>query len=354
MAVPQDNRVAVIMAGGAGERFWPYSRRLRPKQVLRLGGRAAMLAETIERVSTLIPPKRVLIVAGEHLREPILNCLGPGFPPENIVIEPMPRNTAACMALATVVVERRFGDATMAVLTADHVIAPADVFLSQIDLACRAAEASGGLITFGIPPTRPDTGFGYIEAGAPRTDLGEGVRDVIQFREKPDLETAQRFLDAGHFYWNSGMFCWTRHAIAEAFRLHQPAFFRGMGTLAAAYDTDRYPQVLLEVFEGWEKSAIDVAIMEKAPNRLMIQAKFEWDDIGSWTSLSRLREADADGNVVFHVPESSTRPLVATLGVKDLIIVVADDVVMICDRNRPQDVKTLLQKVKERGRTDLT
>lgn len=368
MGNPAGNRVAVIMAGGAGERFWPYSRKLRPKQLLRLGGHKPMLAETIDRVASLIPKDRVLIVAGDHLRTPILDCLGEGFPPENIVVEPMPRNTAACLALAAVATGKRFGNATMAVLTADHVIEPEETFLAQLDLACRTAEKTKGLITFGIPPARPETGFGYIEAGIRRPDLGEGVREVIQFREKPDADTARHFIEAGHFYWNSGMFCWTNEALAEAFKTLQPAFFHGMDTLDRVFDTDRYPEALRQVFEDWESLPIDVAILEKASNRFMIEAGFRWDDIGSWTSLGRLRDADADGNIVladaialdsrnnivFHIPESATRPLVATLGVKDLIIVVSDDVVMICDRKRPQDVKKLLSRVRDQGRHEVT
>jgi len=368
MAATTPNRVAVIMAGGAGERFWPYSRKHRPKQLLRLGGREPMLVETLDRVATLIPRERVLIVAGEHLRDPILSCLGPSFPRENVVVEPMPRNTAACLALAAVVMGKRFGPATMAVLTADHVIEPEDVFLAQLDLACRVAETTDGLITFGIPPSRPDTGFGYIEAGNRRPDLGEGVRDVAQFREKPDLDTARRFVEAGNFYWNSGMFCWTHKAITGAFERHQPAFHQGMQRLDDACGTDRYDETLRAVFESWENLPIDVAILEKAQNRFVVEARFTWDDIGSWTSLARLRDADDNGNVVlgdailhdtrnsivFHIPESSTRPLVAALGVQDLILVVSDDVVMVCDRKRPQDVKKLLQRVRDEGRHDVT
>ncbi len=368
MTESADNLVAVIMAGGAGERFWPYSRKERPKQLLRLGAEKPMLVETIDRVSPVIPRDRVLIVAGEHLRRPILDCLGPDFPEENLVVEPIPKNTAACLALAAVVMGKRFGNATMAVLTADHVIRPEAIFVSQVRLACRVAQETGSLVTFGIPPTRPDTGFGYIEAGEQMKKLGGRVREVKQFREKPDTQTARTFVDAGNFYWNSGMFFWTRDAITEAFRQHQPAFHKGMERIADAYGTEQYRDVLREVFEAYEKKPIDTAILEKAGNRLMVEAEFIWDDIGSWTSLGRLRDADDQGNVVladsinhdshntivFQVPESAKRPLIATLGVDDLIIVVSDDVVMVADRKRPQDVKKLLHKVRDAGRTDVT
>lgn len=362
-------RVAVIMAGGAGERFWPYSRRRRPKQLLRLTGEKPMLTEAVERIARRIPRERVFIIAGESLRRPILGALGPDFPRENVIAEPEARNTAPCLALAAAVIRQRFGPggATMAVLTADHLIEPDDVFLRQVDEACTAAERSGALVMFGVPPTEPHTGFGYIECGRARPEFAPGAYEVLRFREKPNAETARQFLEAGNFFWNSGMFFWTTAALLEAFAAHQPAMARAIERLEAAWGAPRRKAEAREAFASMEKLPIDVAILERAANRLCLRAEFRWEDIGSWTALSRIRPPDTQGNVVmadltaldtrdcvfFAPPGGRRRVHIAALGVSGLIVVVTDGAVLVASRDRAQDIKSLLAALRDK-RKDLT
>lgn len=361
-----ESPVAVIMAGGTGERFWPYSRRNRPKQLLCLTGPDPMLTATVRRIAAHFPPERILIVTGESLKEPIVRCLGAEFPEENIVVEPMARNTAGCLALAAAVVRRRFGNPPIAVLTADHWISPDETFRAQVLEACRLAAQTQTLVTFGIPAARPDTGYGYIEIGGAREDLGAGVHEVHQFREKPKISEAEEYVRSGRFFWNSGMFFWTCATIREAFRIHQPAIFQGIEALESAWNTPRWTPTLGEVFHNMPSLPIDVAILEKAANRLMIRAEFTWDDIGTWASLERLHPADAQGNLVLaegfpiesegnllmQVPGEEA-PAIATFGVKDLVIVAAGDVVLVCDRHRVQDLKKLVKYLADRGQNQL-
>jgi mannose-1-phosphate guanylyltransferase len=361
-----ESPVAVIMAGGTGERFWPYSRRNRPKQLLCLTGPDPMLTTTVRRIAPHFSPERILIVTGESLREPILRCLGAELPGENIVVEPMARNTAGCLALAAAVVRRRFGNPPIAVLTADHWISPDETFCAQVVQACGLAAQTQTLVTFGIPAARPDVGYGYIEIGGAREDLGPGVHEVHQFREKPDVRQAEEFVRSGRFFWNSGMFFWTCDTIREAFRIHQPAMFEGIEALESAWNTPYWTQTLAAVFQKMPSLPIDVAILEKAANRLVIRAEFTWDDIGTWASLERLHPADAQGNLVLaegfplesegnllvQVPGEES-PAIATYGVKDLVIVATRDVVLVCDRHRAQDLKKLVKHLQEQGQNQL-
>ncbi len=389
----QPNRIAVIMAGGSGERFWPYSRRLRPKQLLSFGGRPPMLREAVRRIAPIIPPERVLVIAGGHLRQPILECLGADFPPENVIAEPEGRNTAPCLVLAAAVARRRWGNPTMAVLTADHIVEPEEVFLDQVRQACEAAERAGDLVIFGVPPTEPHTGYGYIETSAARPELGADALNVVQFREKPDLQTAREFVAAGTFFWNSGMFFWTSEAFCAAARQHQPAMARALDAIERAWDTPDATEVVARAFASMEKLPIDIAIMEKALNRLCIRARFHWEDIGAWTALDRLFAPDAEGNVlvgdvtvldahgsVIYAPGESSSPasdktgaaspvgsfspaagasgapkpkLVAALGVRDVIVVAVEDVILVASKDRAQDIKKLIARLRESGREDL-
>lgn len=362
-------RIAVIMAGGAGERFWPYSRRLRPKQVLALSSAQPMIAESIARIASVIPAERVLIVAGAHLREAILEAVGPEFPPQNLICEPQARNTAACLALATAVAAQRYGNPTIAVLTADHKINPVPTFAAQVARACEVAEQSRSLITFGIPPLAPDTGFGYIELGPPRPQFGPEVYDVARFREKPDRATAEAFVASGRFFWNSGMFFWTADTIREAFAAYQPAMAAALDAMKAAAATPAFDAVVAEQFRTIESLPIDTAILERAPNRIVLRATFAWDDIGSWTAIPTIHPPDSNGNsiraealpldtrgcILFQTPDVVAQattagapvPLIATLGVENLVIVQTPDAILVCHRDRVQDIKSIVKSLKE-------
>ncbi|HQH11170.1 MAG TPA: mannose-1-phosphate guanylyltransferase [Candidatus Sumerlaeota bacterium] len=355
-------RVGIIMAGGVGERFWPYSRALRPKQLLKIVSGKSLLQESIERVEPLIPLKRIFIATTRQLKGPILREL-PFFPAENIICEPMGRNTAACLALAEAATSARFPDATMAVLTADHVINGMEAFRNNLDMACSMAEEDDCLVTLGIKPTRPETGFGYIEAGEVIVSEPRGtLYRVARFMEKPDATTAEQFIKAGTYYWNSGMFFWKNRVLREHLERYLPKTYEAMNRYRAAIGTPKEESVLNREFEGLEKISIDYAVMEKAPNVKMLRAEFGWDDLETWDAVGRRLEPDASGNQVvgrglllededclIYNPEGGGSPLVTAYGLKDTLIVVDRDVVMVCPKSKAPELKKLVQELKNRG-----
>jgi mannose-1-phosphate guanylyltransferase len=364
-------RIGVIMAGGAGERFWPYSRRKNPKQLLRLTGEKSMLADTVERVSSLIPIERMFVVAGAHLREPILKDL-PGLPEKNVLVEPMPWNTAACLSLAVGATSTMFEDAVMAVLTADHIITDNEAFLNNIDAALRFAEEHHALVTLGIPPRSPVTGYGYIEAGDMAQETSKGtIRKVARFHEKPDLEKAKEYLAKGNFFWNSGMFFWQNRIFLDTALQNAPEFAAAAEEIGMVWDSPDRPQLLKEIFNRLPRTSIDFALMEKSENIYVVEAQFPWDDIGTWTALQGMLQADEAGNIVkgkalpvdtsdciiFNKPvygQSDEEPLITALGVNNLVIVNTGDAILICPRDRCQDIKEIVQKLKEQGMNELT
>ncbi len=352
--------VGVIMAGGVGERFWPLSRQNRPKQLLHIMSEQSFLQETIERIAPLIPPERLFIITSMRLKAPICREL-PDFPADNVIGEPEGRNTAACLALAEVVVSARFPGATMAVLTADHIIGDPDAFIANVGAACRYAEESGGLITVGIPPTRPETGFGYIETGDLVHNEPHGrIHRVKRFLEKPDRTTAERFLADGRFLWNSGMFFWTLDALRSSLETYLPATMKAMKEYRTALGTPEAGSVLARTFSGLEKISIDCAVMEKAPNVFVVEADFQWDDLGTWNALERALPADASGNIVLGkaLPLDSrgvlihnkreNAPMVAAFGLEDILVVVDHDVILVCPKSRAPELKNLVAGVREK------
>lgn len=358
--------LAVIMAGGAGERFWPYSRRQFPKQLLTLGSDKPLLVETIDRINALIPPEKIFIVAGEHLQKAILQLL-PHFPAQNIIIEPMPRNTAPCLALAVAVTASLFTDPTLIVLTADHYVSRQEKFLLNLQAALRYAEANPVLVTFGIPPRHPDTGFGYLEAGEIIADTEFGrLRRVVKFHEKPDQHTAEAYMRTGNFYWNSGMFCWRTSTFLTTAQRYAPELATSVSDIQSALGKPQQAEILRQVFESLPKTSIDYALMEKAHNVVMVEAEFGWDDIGSWAALERITEKqngsnvivgkclleDTRDSVVFNKPifnVSEREPLIATLGVSDLIIVNVGDVVLVCHKDRCQEIRQLIEALRQKN-----
>lgn len=366
--------VAVVMAGGRGERFWPLSRSGRPKQFLRLAGTRTMLQDTIERLAPLVPPDRTLVVTGEPLAAAVRKQV-PALPPDNVIIEPMGKDTAPCIGLATLVVMHRFGpDTPMVVLPADHLIREAEGFRRTLALAVTVAERLAGLVTIGISPSRPETGYGYIEYGDPLDDPltdpeGRCCR-VVKFTEKPDRKTALRFLDSGRYLWNSGMFAWKPTAIWEALRRFLPPLHAGLERLNSCPDGLADRARLREEFAAFPRISIDYGVMEKADNVYVVRGDFGWDDVGTWGALARIFPADEQGNVVRvngEVPvvpgrvalrgtrgciiHSSGR-LVAAVGVQDLIVVETDDAVLICHREKEQEVKELLAGLRGNGFDD--
>ncbi|HHX41710.1 MAG TPA: mannose-1-phosphate guanylyltransferase [Armatimonadetes bacterium] len=335
--------VPLIMAGGKGTRLYPASREARPKQLLRVFSDLTMIQETVARIRDLASPEQIFIGTTLELQDRIREQV-PEVPPENYIIEPIGRDTAPAIAYAALTIQRRYPDAVMAVLSADQVIKPASRFHEVLTTAARAAAETHGLITMGIRPDRPETGYGYIKPGKP---LG-AVYAVERFTEKPDRETAARFVEEGYL-WNSGMFVWEVPAICDALRAHVPDIYDGIRGIVEA----RRPAE--EVFPTLRRISIDFGVMEKAPNVYVIEADFLWDDMGAWTSLTRVVDADEQGNVARgdFIPIDSTGcvvhsdgGLIAAIGVNDLVIVKNDDVVVICPKARDQEIKTLVQMLK--------
>ncbi len=322
-----------------------------------------MVANTVDRAARCVGVENVYIVAGPELT-PKLQAALPELPDANFIIEPRGRNTAPCLALAAAVLHSRFGpDTSMGVMTADHLIPDLDAFAQNADLAFEKAEQDKSLVTIGIRPTFPSTGLGYLELGdqTANDDRGEVFR-VKRFKEKPDLETAKQFLEAGNYLWNSGMFFWRVDTLIDAFHQYAPGIGQAADRIIEAEGTDAFDTTLAEIFETIEADSIDYAVMEHAKNVEAVAARFAWHDVGTWTALDSVRDKDDENNIrvgktvaidtdncIIHNLDDGNDMLVATLGVKDLIIVSSGDAVLVCPRNKEQDIKQLLAKIKEEG-----
>jgi len=344
----------LILAGGSGERFWPLSRRARPKQLLALFSAESLLEATLRRLAGLVPPEHILILTNAE-QEAGVRRLCPSLPEANIIAEPAKRDTAAAIALGVGWVSLRAPGATMVVLPADHLIQDIAGFQATLRVAAAAAE-SGELVTIGIQPTWACPGFGYIEVGAsvpvPDAPPGPAVCDVVRFREKPDAELAEQFLKQGNFRWNAGMFIWSIPAILSAFNRHAPELGDFISRIHRGGDL---PALLADAFPKLPKISIDYAIMEKAGRVLMVESGFDWDDVGSWTAIAKylgdegdgnrsnspLRTLDAGDNIVF----SEQRKTVALLGVRDLIVVETADALLVCSRHEAEKIKQLVTMV---------
>ncbi len=351
---------AVILAGGYGERFWPASTARRPKQLLSLLGDRTMLEMAVDRLAGLIPPERVIVLTSEDLVAPTI-ALSPDLPHQNVIGEPMRRDTAAAVALACAVVSARDSEAVFCVLTADHVMGDLERFRNTLRSGMALAKSESVLVTIGITPTEPSSAFGYVEAGE-SLDLAEEIvgdvafSHVTRFVEKPDRQTAVSYLESGKFSWNSGMFIWSVEALAEAFRTHQPELADMIDALVPVVDTDLFAQALAAQFEPLEKISIDYALMEKANNIVMAEGTFAWDDVGSWPAVGEHLPADEAGNVsvgdvvaldaIKNIVLSEGR-LTALIGVEDLIVVHAGDATLICPKDRAQDVKKVVTILRE-------
>lgn len=348
----------VIMAGGRGERFWPKSRAGKPKQFADLTGNGNMLYLTYQRVANLVPPERIFVVTGSEY-EGITKDSLPELSAENIIIEPAGRNTAPCIGLAGIVLEKRFPDPVMIVLPADHLIREEDRFIDTLHTGIDLARRTQGLVTVGIKPSRAETGYGYIKTGeaVPGGDSG-GSCMVDRFVEKPDAERAGQFLADGGYLWNAGIFIWKVSVIMEAFRKYLPQVYEGLEQIKESLDTDRFRQVLDNLYPGFEKISVDYGIMEKADCVFTVPGDFYWDDVGTWRSLERIFGTDPNGNLltgkVVTVETENTivdagKRLIAVVGVEDLIIVDTDDITFICTKDKADLVRELLDKLRSQN-----
>ena len=351
---------AFIMAGGGGTRFWPRSRQSKPKQFLKLAGDSTLLQQALERVESLTTPERTwIITAASYCAESARQL--PTLPVEQIVGEPCGRDTAACIGLGAALCVRDDADAIMLVTPADHVIEPAQEFRRAVHVAEQTVlEYPNALVTFGIRPTFPATGYGYIERGAALSERqGVPVYRVASFREKPHGELAEEYVASGKHFWNSGIFVWRAATILDRLRAGQPKLADAALRIAAAWDTPERDDVLASEYAGLDKISIDYAVMEKATEILMVQAPFLWDDIGSWLALERRHPQDAWGNTVLAnhlgidthhcvIVGDETR-LITTLGVSDLIIIQDGDAILVAHRRDEGNIKKIVEQLKARG-----
>lgn len=356
-SVPRARCHVVLMAGGAGTRFWPWSRRDTPKQLLALAGSETMLTETAERVRALVPDGNILVVTGSHLRQGVAEAL-PRLPESSILCEPIGRNTAACVGWAAHEVASRDPDGVMVVLPSDHVVGPRADFERALDTALALADARRVLVTFGIKPSDPATGYGYIRTGAALDDCS-GAFEVASFHEKPTSERAREFFDSGDYYWNSGMFAWRADVILEELAVHLPELAagleamescRGDGRIAQAAVDERYPEL--------EAISIDHGVMEKSSRVAMLPASFSWSDIGSWDAVAELWPDDGRGNhsrdpviavdATGNVVATRGKP-VALVGVEGLAVVDSGDALLVCRRDRAQDVRRIVEALGPAG-----
>lgn len=345
----------LILAGGSGERFWPLSRKSRPKQLLSLLSKETLLEATVKRLDGLVPLENILILTNADQEAAVRECC-PNLPHENIVAEPAKRDTAAAIALGAGWIARRAANAIMVVLPADHLIRDSAAFQTTLRAAAAAAAQTGDLVTIGIEPTWACPGFGYIEVGetVKITDAppGPAVANVVRFREKPNAELAESFFRQGNFRWNAGMFIWSIQAILSALQRHAPLLGEFVGKLHGAQE---FATVVREEFAQLPKVSIDYAVMEKAARVLVVQSTFDWDDVGSWTAIAKYLEEDessnransplsameSSNNIVFSEPTKR----IALLGVNDLIVVSTADALLICNRHDAERIKELVGKV---------
>ncbi|MDK2856997.1 MAG: mannose-phosphate guanylyltransferase [Verrucomicrobiota bacterium] len=351
-------RYAVIMAGGKGERFWPLSTSKHPKQLLALVGDRPLIAQAVDRLDSLIPPENVFVVTNADLVEAARAAV-PMLPPENIVGEPIGRDTAAAVACGGALIAARDPQAVFAVLTADHVMGDPDVFRATLRGGMDLAEQNEILVTIGIRPTSPQTGFGYIESGEDFQVL-ENVqfKKAVRFVEKPDAETAQHYLNAGTFFWNSGMFIWSVPTLSRAFAAHCPGMKQLMDELKEYAARGEIHRGLEKIYPTLGKISIDYALMEKADNIVMACGTFAWDDVGSWPALENHFSPDENGNTLIGTCEQidsknniiySKDRLTAVIGAENLVVVQAEGVTLVCPKERAQDIKKMVAALKEKG-----
>ena len=346
-------KTALIMAGGRGERFWPKSRQALPKQFLSLtdDGRT-MIQLTVERILPLVDMQDIYIATNANYRKLVREQL-PEIPEENILCEPVGRNTAPCIGLGAVTVERRYGDALMIVLPSDHLIKYNSIFLNTLRAACRVAESGDTLVTIGITPDYPETGYGYIKF-RPEETL-DGAFKVDRFVEKPDLETAKSYLATEQYLWNSGMFIWKTSSVLHALERFSPDTREGLRAIGDAIGTPEEEEVLRERFSAFRSESIDYAVMEKAENIYSLAGSFGWDDVGSWLALQRIRKTNEFENVVSgRVVTVDTencilqggRRLIAAVGLEDMIVIDTDDALLVCEKNHAGDIRKVLESLR--------
>ncbi|MCX7006735.1 MAG: sugar phosphate nucleotidyltransferase [Kiritimatiellaeota bacterium] len=346
---------AVIMAGGKGERFWPASTAKKPKQLLALVGEKTLLAQAVDRLEGLIPPKNIFVITNRDLVKEARKA-APMLPAQQIIGEPVGRDTAAAIALGAALIAARDASASFCVLTADHIIGNRPLFQRTLREGLKLAMEQDILITIGIPPAFPSTGFGYVEAGEVLAEnSGIQIHKAKRFVEKPDLATAEAYVQSGRYFWNSGMFIWSLASLYKAFEKFRPQLLPMAERVAKTHTAAQLETAMNKEYPKLEKISVDYALMEKAHNIAMIRGTFPWDDVGSWPALESHIAKDAAGNTAVGTCESldasgnsvmARGHLTALIGVKDLIVVQAEGVTLVCPKSRAQDIKKMVEKLR--------
>ncbi|MFO7448070.1 MAG: mannose-1-phosphate guanylyltransferase [Ignavibacteriaceae bacterium] len=343
---------AVIMAGGVGSRFWPRSREKTPKQLLKIFGAKTMIQETIERLAGLVENENIYVITNKAQKPEIVRQLE-NIPSENILEEPFGRNTAACIGLACVIIEKKDKDAVTLILPADHIIKETEQFHDALRSAAKFAYESKGLVTIGITPTRPETGYGYIQID--ERAIQDNIYKVYTFAEKPNYATAVRFVESGDFLWNSGMFIWRVDAILDEIKTHMADLHYGLDNISRDIGTPGYEKTLTSVYGQLRNISIDYGIMEKSQKVYLTRGTFTWSDVGSWEEVYNLSEKNDNGNVIHGNVFSdmtvdsfiySKNKFTAVIGAENLIIINTDDALLVCRRDHCQEVKKVVDYLK--------
>ncbi len=343
----------ILMAGGVGTRFWPLSRRSRPKQLLNIVGSKSMLRLTYERIRSLTDPSKIMIITNVELKKVIEEEL-PEVPPDNIIGEPQGRNTAPCIGLGAAIVLSRAGkDEVMVVLPADHLISDANNFRSTIKAGVEYARKNDRLITLGIKPTYPETGYGYIQIKDLRDDAnGKNIYEVRTFAEKPNSETAERFLKSGDFFWNSGIFIWKTGKILQEIDEYLPELSSDLEKISQAVDKKSFGKVVRDMYSHTKPISIDYGVLETSEDVSVIVADFNWNDLGSWEAVYNISPKDNRGNVIHSDKKIlinaqnnyfyAKNKIIAAVDVDDLVVVDMEDAILICRREKSQNVKSVV------------
>lgn len=350
------NKYGVILAGGGGTRFWPISRQELPKQFLNLTGSDLMVNETVDRLSEIVDRQNIFIVTSEAQTPLMREATASRILPDHILSEPAARNTSACIGYAAINILKKYGDGIMCILPSDHYIKDTEAYDRLMKKAVAAAENTGKLVTIGVKPTFASTGYGYIQY---KKGNSQDWYEVVDFVEKPDIRTAKAYVKSGNFLWNSGMFVWKASTILGYFKRLLPDVYRKLMEIGDVMNTAQEEKVLHEVYPTIPKISIDYGIMERADKVVVLIGEFGWNDVGSWDALQSLYEPDENGNIIYgeqvHIDTHNCisyaqSRLIAALGVDDLIIVESDDAVLVCHKDKAQEVKNIVERLKTEGK----
>lgn len=350
---------AVVMAGGKGERFWPKSRVKFPKQLLNLTGKDTMIQQAIKRLEALINDDNIYIITNEDYAQ-LISQQVENIKPRNILIEPMGKNTAACIGLAAVHIGMKDPEAVMVIIPSDHLIKDCEEFKKTLELSIQLANKADNIITIGIKPTYPETGYGYIKIGKENDNAWKkDVFRVDRFVEKPDKKTAEGYIESNDYLWNSGMFVLKVSTLYKNMKKFMPDLYTALENIRESIGTDEEDNILNKEYSKLESISIDYGIMEKTKSIYVIPASFGWDDVGTWTSLERIHKPDGDGNILEGnilsveskkcIIQGMNDKLIAVMGIEDVIVVDTGDVTLVCSKQKAQNMKDLLKEIKNRN-----